>query len=402
MLPNDSLSLPDPLVYSDGTRIQHPDQWRERRTELLHLFSQHLYGFAPKSKVTVTGRSVGEPAELHKDTAVMRQVALTLTHKDRSLNLDLLLILPKHTTQPAPLFLGLNFMGNHTVHLDPRILRPLGWSPNCVEAGIVDHHPTDLARGYRASRWPVEDMVSRGYGLATVYSGDIDPDFDDGFRNGVHGLFSDDDYDVPPKERWGAISAWAWGLSRVLDYLQTLPEVASDRVMALGHSRLGKTALWAAAQDERFAAAFSNNSGCGGASLFRHHEGEQLHNMIDYFPHWLNARSRAYRENVEALPVDQHELLALIAPRPVYVASAAEDLWADPEGEFLSLVHANPVYRLLGQPGLGSTTMPPPGSCVTGCPAYHIREGKHELTSLDWAFYMDFASIELMPSKDHG
>jgi hypothetical protein len=239
--------------------------------------------------------------------------------------------------------------------------------------------------------WPAEAAVARGYGIAAFYNGDVDPDKHDGFKDGAHGLL---DAGERPPDAWGTIAAWAWGASRVMDYFATDPDVARDQVAVIGHSRGGKTALWAGAQDERFALVISNDSGCGGASPSRRRfkERESVARINKAFPHWFCESFKSYNEQEDKLPVDQHMLLALMAPRAVYVASADQDLWADPRGEFLSLVHAGPVHQLFGKKGLGTAEMPPIGEPLHGDgAAYHIREGKHNLTLFDWRCYMDFA-----------
>ena len=372
--------VPDPLVFADGDAVDRAS-WPRRRAEILHLFERQVYGKMPGPPATA-GIALA---------AVRKQIALTLSGKRHSTQVELLLHLPPPRSQPAPVIAGLNFFGNHTIHPDPAIRLTDTWVRNSESLGIDDHRATEETRGTLAHRWPMKRILERGYGLATVYCGDLDPDFDDGYQNGVHPLYYEGVQSAPRADEWGSIGAWAWGLSRVCDYLVSEDDIDPCRIAVMGHSRLGKTALWAGACDRRFAMVISNNSGCGGAALSRRRFGENVEFINTTFPHWFCDNFRRYNDREAELPVDQHMLIALLAPRPVYVASAAEDLWADPRGEFLSCVHANPVYRLLGGDGLASDTMPTVDSPLQGVVSYHIRSGKHDVTGYDWERYLDFA-----------
>jgi (4-O-methyl)-D-glucuronate---lignin esterase len=350
-------TLPDPLVLADGRKVIDARTWTEkRRPELLRLFETHVYGRTPaggpKPRFQVTKT---DPSALG-GRATRKDVAITFGDGAAARRLDLLVYVP-HTRAPAPAFLGLNFQRNDEV------------------------------------KWPVETIVDRGYGVASAFYGDLFPDRADGAAESVLALF--------PTERgpdaWNALGVWAWALSRALDYLETDPAVDAKRVALLGHSRLGKAALWAGAQDPRFAIVISNESGCGGAALSKRIYGETVAAITKRFPHWFCANFSRYADHEAELPVDQHELLALIAPRPLYVASAVEDRWADPKGEFLAALAADPVYRLLGTGGLPARAMPSVDQPVQGQVAYHVRSGGHDLTDYDWRQYLAFADRRLHP-----
>jgi len=384
--------LPDPLIGSDGTKVADVATWRaKRRPEILDLFRTYVYGRSPIDRPKdMTFEVFDLDRKALGGLATRKQVTVYFTSRKDGPKMDILIYLPNAAKKPVPGFVLLNFGGNQTIGPDPAIRLSQSWMRQ--GSGVVDNRATEESRGSASSSYPVEKIIGRGYALATIYYGDIDPDFYDDFKNGVHPVFDKHTEGGRASDAWGSIGAWAWGLSRAMDYFESDTDIDQARIAVLGHSRLGKTALWAGAQDERFAIVISNDSGCGGAALSRRRFGEAVGRINTSFPHWFCENFKKYNGKEDDLPVDQHMLVALIAPRPVYVASADEDLWADPRGEFLACKHADPVYRLLGVGGLETDQMPNLDQPVQkGMIGYHIRSGGHALTEYDWQQYMAFA-----------
>ncbi len=353
-------ALPDLL---GGARTR--DAWRRRRAELLELFRAHVYGRAPGRPERLRFETLEDDPRAMAGAATLRRVAVVSTQGGREHRFTLTLFLPNGRPGRVPVFLLLNN-------------RP---------ATI-----TDPARREKSGFWPAEEVVARGYGIAALQVGELAPDDTARFRDGVIRLFERDSTAPRPADAWGALAAWAWGASRAMDYLQTDPRVDAARVAVVGHSRGGKAALWAGAQDERFALVVSNESGEGGAALARRWYGETVERITAVFPHWFAPRYATYAGRERDLPVDQHELLALVAPRALYVASAVDDRWSDPRGEFLSLARASPAWALWGEPPIGDAEMPPLDTpLVVGRRGYHVRRGGHDLTPYDWMRFLDLA-----------
>lgn len=372
--------------------------WPARRAELVEIFAEQMYGRAPTEGFEVQCELIESGPSLG-GKVTRRQYRVTVSTEAGNLPVDLAVFTPAAATERVPIFLGLNFYGNHTVANDPELIVTKSWSRNTASKGVVDNRATEAGRGTSRSRWPIEMICDAGFGVATCYCADFDPDIDDQFQNGVHALFPEHRPSTAQPDRWGTIAAWAWGLSRMLDaFEKNIDVVDSERVVVIGHSRLGKTSLWAAANDKRFAGAISNNSGCGGAALSRRAVGETVWRINTSFPHWFCPNFHAFNNNEAALPIDQHQLIAAIAPRPVYVASASEDLWADPRGEFLSIKMASPIYTRLGLPGLAISEFPEANSASISRLSYHLRAGEHDIRAWDWRNYLAFAE-EFLPKR---
>lgn len=390
-----TLPLPEVLRSSTGTPIRDTAAWRAHRPALLATFAREVYGLTP----------AGRPAAMHWETtsldrtalggkATRKEITVHFTARADGPKLHLLIYQPNTGTAPYPAFLGLNYFGNQSVNADPGIALSTAWMRTSAETGIVQNRATAKTRGAHAHRWEVEKIIARGYATVSAYYGDLCPDNVNGLAESVGALFATGTTEKRAPNAWGAIGVWAWGLSRALN-IKSNREIDAKRVAVHGHSRLGKTALWPGTQDERFALVISNDSGAGGAALGKRNFGETVTMLNKNFPFWFALNFRAYNDREAALPVDQHQLLALIAPRPLYVASATEDLHADPKGEFLAAKYAEPVYALYGQKGLGVSTQPAPDHPISDTIGYHLRTGAHNILAYDWDQYLNFADRHL-------
>lgn len=360
-----SYTLPDVLKTVDGWKVTNPDIWTNvRRSEILEMFRKNVFGRVPETPYQKNFKVVNIDKKALGGAATLKQVDITITASGKSLVIHLTLFTPNKATKPSPLFLLIDNRGPSN---------------------------TDPLRKVKSEFWPVEEAIARGYGMAVFCNSDLDPDDFDDFKNGIHGLL-----DKTPRtdDAWGTLAAWAWGASRCMDYLVTDKSIDKDKVAVVGHSRGGKTALWAGAEDTRFSMVVANESGAGGAALARRRFGETVGRINSAFPHWFCTNYKKYSNNEDALPVDMHMLLALVAPRALYVDCASEDLWGDPRGCYLSLYNAVPVFKLLGTNSDIQETMPPLNKqVISGKVAFHIRDGVHNMLLKDWNWFMDFADI---------
>ncbi len=357
-------TLPNPLSAGDGTAVSNSEAWNaSRREELMNLFRDQVYGRRPEVEYSVRFEKTAELKDAFDGAATGRSMTATVSVADRTYSFPFVVFVPNDAKGPVPA----------VVHINNRYFIPL-------EKAASEHDPF----------WPAKTLIERGYATASFHTSDVDPDKKDGYADGIRSFFANGQ---PPEDNaWRSLSAWGWAASRILDHLDALEAVDGSRVAVVGHSRGGKTSLWAACEDPRFAIGYSNNSGCGGAALSRRAYGETVGRITTAFPHWFCKPFSEYADREGDLPVDQHEVIGLIAPRGVYVASADEDLWADPKGEYASVIAAAPVFQLLGKQSIAKAEMPALNQPrVVGQTGYHIRTGGHGLGDVDWNWFLDFA-----------
>jgi hypothetical protein len=383
--------LPDPLVMFNGERVKTKDEWfSKRRPELKELIQYYMYGHLPPA-VPFQATIEHTDAKAFNGKATLADLQLTTPNFPQWPGISLLLVLPNQPKEKVPVFVGITFCGNHAVVDDPKVRIPKEWMyPN--RKGVKDNRATEEGRGTEVDTWAIEQTIDRGYGVALFYNGDIDPDRADK-REGIQTHLPPSGPLPPGKSEPATIAWWAWGVHRVVDYLQSHPHVDAKRIAVVGHSRLGKTALLAAAFDDRIALAIPHQAGCGGTGPSRHQDpkAETVKRINTSFPHWFDANFKEFNDQVEKLPFDQNCLAALCAPRPVLFSNAQEDLWANPAGQFEVLKAADPVYRFLDAGGLEAKEMPEVGKLSAGKLGYYIRPGKHSMTKEDWKVFLDYA-----------
>ncbi len=383
--------LPDPLVFPDGKAVRTLEDWNgKRREQIVHLFEENQFG-----------RSPGRADHLHFDVseknapafggkALRRQVTVYFAPGKSGPKMDLLLYLPAAVKKPVPVLLDISFTANSSTVEDPGVKEGMVWGK--------DKKQIPASQGFKLGKVNVPTLIDAGFGFATFYYGDIEPDFEGGLPLGVRALYLKPGQTQPAPDAWGAIAAWGWGMSRALDYFETEPKIDSKRVAIFGASRLGKTVLWAGARDPRFAAVIACCSGEGGASISRRDFGETVANLTLNFPYQFAANYGKYAHQVDKLPVDANMLLALVAPRPLLLQTGNKDLWADPKGEFLAEVAAGPVFRLLGKQDLGTDVWPSAGVPILHTLSYYMHDGGHGPLPADWDVFLRFLRIQLQPA----
>jgi hypothetical protein len=382
--------LPDPLVMFNGDRVTTKEQWIEkRRPELKRLFEFYMYGEAPPAPDHVEGVVERMDPKAFDGKATLKEITISFGPPNTP-KIYLLLVVPNAHKAPAPVFVGMNFHGNHTLVNDPAVRLPTVWMPKGAP-GVENNHATNAGRGTEIDVWALEQSIDRGYAVATFYCGDVDPDRSD-VREGIQAHLRKPGAEAGAHD-WGTIAAWAWGISRVVDYLRTDKDLDKDKIAAVGHSRLGKTALLAGAFDERIGLVIPLQAGCGGTapSRTRSPDAETVKAINKAFPHWFDGAFKEFSEQPDKLPFDQNSLAAMVAPRPLLYCNATEDKWANPPGQFEMLQSADSVYRLLGVGGLETKTMPEVGQLSDGTLGYYIRPGKHSMTKGDWKVFLDYA-----------
>ena len=358
-----AFTLPDLLITSSGRKVTTVKEWMKvRRPEVLELFRENIFGRVPETPYTKSYKIVNEDNNAMNGAATLKQVDITINSEGKSLIIHLIMFVPNKVKKPVPAFLMIDIRGPEN---------------------------NDPTRKIKSEFWPAEEIIARGYAISVFSNSDVDPDNFDEFRNGIHGIL---DMGVRKPDAWGSLAAWAWGASRCMDYFETDKDINKKKVAIVGHSRGGKTALWAGAEDQRFSLVIANESGAGGAALARRRYGETVARINSAFPHWFCSNYKKFAGNENVMPVDMHMLLALIAPRALYIDCASDDLWGDPKGCYLALYNALPVFQIFDKASMIPDIMPPLNKqAIEGKVGFHIRDGAHNMLLQDWKCFMDFA-----------
>lgn len=358
-------TLPDVLKTTANREVRDKATWEKvRRPEIIKLFETNVYGQMPKAYDRLTYSVKNKNTGAMGGKAILKEILIEVVNKNKPVKINLVLFVPTKSRKPVPVFLLINNRGKEN---------------------------TDPTRAQKSGFWPAEMVIDSGYAVAAFHVSDLAPDDTTTYVNGVLQLYPEQ---LTASDGMRAIGAWAWGASRVLDYFEKDADLDAKKVAIVGHSRGGKASLWAAAEDQRFAMCFTNCSGNTGTALSRRRFGETVNRINTVFPHWFARNYKKFNNNEDSLPVDQHMLIAAVAPRPLYATNATKDLWADPTGTFLSLKQAEKVYALYGINSKLPANPPAVNQPVlTSQLGYHIREGEHNLTAYDWGNFIEFANL---------
>lgn len=406
--------LPDPLTMLDGTKVTTKEQWEtQRKPELKALFQHYMYGKLPPTPTRQSYTELFRDEKALGGKATLAEIRITFEQPSLSHPVYVLLAIPNHVKKP-PVFVGMNFCGNHTMLDDLRIHLPEVWCRNTCP-GVVNDRATDKGRGGQTDVWNIDLIIERGYALACFYCGDVDPDNPD-LTDGIGPAFYKPGQSGPASDDAGTIMLWAWGFHRVVDLVEQYgkDQLDAKRIAVVGHSRNGKTALLAGAFDERIALVIPLQAGCGGSAPSRNSDtrAEQVRQINTSFPHWFNGNfkqfydapeipenasaakrrelTNRFSEKTNRLPFDQHCLVALCAPRPVLFPNAEEDLWANPSGQLEMLKAATPVYKLLGVEGIAPDAKPEMNKLTDSRLGYFMRPGKHAMARVDWEAFVAY------------
>jgi hypothetical protein len=383
-----SYTLPDPLLFPDGRKVKNARQWyKKRRPQIVAMFEEFQYGRVPPAPADISFNVFDKGTPALNGTALRKQVTIYFTEDTSDHKMDLLIYLPTGSDKPVPLFFNVSFSPNATVADDPGIKGGYMWD---MQGKRI---PVGRKGGF--GRMDINMFLSQGIGFASVYYGDIEPDFAEGIKYGIRNYYLKEGQEYPAPDEWGAISAWSWGLSRAMDYFETDPQIDSKKIALFGVSRLGKTVLWTGARDQRFGMVIASCSGEGGAALSRRLYGETIDHMTHptRFFYQFAGNWRKYKDDPSESPVDAHMLISLLAPRPLLLQTGDADKWSDPKGEFLAAVAAAPVYKLLGKKPLGTEIYPPPGVPILNDLGYYMHSGGHGSMPSDYKIYVKFIKM---------
>ncbi|MEN3322132.1 acetylxylan esterase [Mariniflexile soesokkakense] len=383
-------TLSNQLILENGEKVETPETWyTKRRPEILRLFENEQFGKSP-NRNDVSFKVFESGTLVFNETAIRRQLTIYFTKDTSKLKADVVIYLPTKIKEPVPLLLKISFAPNCLSIDDPDIKQGMMWNREGKQI--------PASEGRRFGAFDVEKFISNGIGVATIYYGDIEPDFPQGIKYGIRGHFLKPGMEYPEPDEWGAISAWSWGLSCVMDYLETDKQVDAKKVALFGISRLGKTVLWTGARDDRFGMVIASCSGEGGAAISRRQYGETIKHMIDstrYFYQFSGNRTK-YGDNPNTSPIDAHMLVSLMAPRPLLLQTGDTDFWSDPKGEFVAAVAAEPVYELLGKKGLGTNVWPAAETPILHDLGYYMHSGGHGSLPSDNAIFIDFIKMHFI------